>query len=162
MRILFILYVVFLIVCVGFAFRGSIGQALDIRRYMQQNRADGFPNVRLVPFETIFLDLKNFYSSSHRFAFFGSLLCYVPAGILIPVLLTPYQYNRLREIAKTVFFSFILIVSVEIIQYFSLFGVFNIDDIILGAAGALCGYVIYLIGNRIGTRFFHTSHERST
>lgn len=160
-QILAILYVVFLVVCVAFSFRGSLPDMFHRRNYNYWNRTEGFPNVRLIPFETIFGDLKELYRSSVRFGFFGRLLCYVPTGILIPVLLSPYRYHPLRAFSKTFFFSCILIVCIETIQYFSFFGVFNVDDIILGMIGTLFGYIIYLIGKRCVKRFFNVSDERS-
>lgn len=165
--ILFILYLLFLVTFVALKFDISLGPRTAIsvmqqhREYIQRQRADGIPNFDFIPFQTILWLLKNFHLSSVRLDLFGSILCYLPAGILLPSLLLPYQYTSLRITAQTLLFSFIIIVSIETIQYFSLLGVFHIDDIILGMTGALSGYIIYLTGRQFTKRFFGVNQKLS-
>jgi glycopeptide antibiotics resistance protein len=63
---------------------------------------------------------------------------FVPLGALLPAV-----YTRLRSFFKTVFFSALLIAGVEAVQYVTLLGTCDIDDLILNLAGVILGYILY-------------------
>lgn len=140
---LFILYLTFIVLCVGLKFRGSINLMLQTREYVQEQHNMGIINFVYIPFSTIRSALHHIDNSSYRLDLFGSMLCYVPLGIFFPLIVSPN-----RKLFRTICFSLIIIICIESIQFFSLFGVFNIDDIILGTIGVLLGYIIYFLGTK--------------
>lgn len=153
MRILFVIYLVCLVVLVAFKFRGSINLMLQMREDMELQRAMGESNFAFAPFKTISFALNYIDNRSYQLDLFWSIFCYLPLGIFIPVLL-PSRYRLLTKIGLVFLSSFLIIISIEFIQYFTLFGVFNLDDIILGMIDALLGYIIYILGSAIAKAVF--------
>lgn len=146
--LLFIVYLLCLVVFAAFKFRGSIHAMLDERAYIQWQRSMGISNFVFAPFETITFALNYIGDRSYQLDLLGSVICYLPLGIFVPLLL-PARY-KLSMTAGVVFISsLIIILSIEVIQYLSMFGVFNFDDIILGIIGVLLGFAIYMIGKSV-------------
>ena len=102
-------------------------------------------NINLVPFNTIWQYLNllikqtNPYLLPHAFInLFGNIAAFVPLGFLLPCL-----WNRLQSVGQFSLCTVSLIVTVEIVQLFTLRGSCDIDDLILNMIGALIGFVIW-------------------
>ena len=102
-------------------------------------------NNSLIPFYTIgrFLFVlrhpNNVNTAFHCFInLAGNILLFIPAGWLLPKLWTPMQ-NFCRFFAL----CFAGIFLVEVLQLFTLLGVFDVDDIILNLLGMSVGFVIH-------------------
>ena len=108
-------------------------------------------NAHLTPLYTI----KNFfYALTHssnqelRIACFinlaGNVLLFIPAGWLLPRL-----WENMRNFFR--FFALCLgaIFLVEVLQLFTLLGVFDVDDIILNLSGMTIGFIIYKLWHRV-------------
>ena len=73
----------------------------------------------------------------------GNVVMFVPLGIFLPgiFLKKPTFFGC--------FFAVVLIIAaVEAIQFFTLLGSLDIDDLILNLAGAIVGYIIWRICNK--------------
>jgi glycopeptide antibiotics resistance protein len=95
----------------------------------------------LVPFKTIGNYIK---ASSHINQdiwitnLFGNVLAFLPLGFFLPLL-----FIRINGFWKTLGAVFITTASVEIIQFMTKVGSFDIDDIILNTLGGALGYLIF-------------------
>lgn len=69
---------------------------------------------------------------------FGNVLAFVPFGALIR-----WVINRSVKWYQVVGYTFLLSLSVEILQLIAKVGVFDIDDLILNTFGGLVGFWIY-------------------
>ena len=104
-------------------------------------------NNSLIPFYTIsrFLYVlrhpTNAETTLHCFInLAGNILLFIPAGWLIPKLWTAMQgYFRFFALC------FAGIFLVEVLQLFTLLGVFDVDDIILNLFGLSLGFVFYKV-----------------
>ena len=66
----------------------------------------------------------------------GNVVMFVPLGYCLPKI-----FPRFRNFFKTFIFCFLLIVAVEVTQYFTYLGTCDIDDLILNMAGVILGYL---------------------
>lgn len=74
----------------------------------------------------------------------GNVIGFLPFGFILPIL-----GNRFRNIFLTGILGFALSLSVECIQLICKVGCFDVDDLILNTVGAVAGYMIFAISNRI-------------
>ena len=138
-RLLFVVYCVLMLWLL-------FGQRLGTVVY-EQNLAE---NVNLQPFATMAMywrQLKGNASPYYiRHAFInlaGNVIMFVPLGYFLPKI-----FEKLRKIWKTTLFSMCLIIIVEIIQYFTMLGTCDVDDLILNMAGVVFGYLLWRICRR--------------
>ena len=113
----------------------------------------------IIPFKTIMYYLHNIFDYKEAFKlsldtyglflnFFGNLLCLTPLAIILP--LCTDKQKKYKNFLLTIMKISIII---ELIQILTNNGVFDIDDIILNAGGAIIAYfivnphIIYLIEN---------------
>ncbi len=125
----------------------SLGYWETVQRYMN-----------LTPFKTIrpFLEWYPDYNLREKILnqTVGNILIFVPFGVYLP-----YFSKKKRSCANFLFFSLFLIFCIEISQVLSLFGSFDVDDIILNLIGCLIGFVCYQLS--AGTaRLFHSVKKR--
>lgn len=73
-----------------------------------------------------------------------NILLFVPLGFLLPFL-----KDRLKKVYKVVPIGFAVTLIIEIVQYITKFGIFEIDDIFNNTLGVLLGYSIFMIFNSI-------------
>lgn len=71
---------------------------------------------------------------------FGNVLCFIPLGILMPIVFSKKQ-TFLRVILAGLIFS----VLIETLQFFLETGVSDIDDVFFNTCGMVIGYFLYLI-----------------
>lgn len=112
---------------------------------------DGIPyweqvqsNLNLVPFRT----LRLFFGllTHHRPHFvraaiinlFGNVIMFIPLGLFPPLL-----FPKMQKLWKTLLVSTLVIITVELLQLFTLVGSCDIDDLILNLLGVAAGYGIY-------------------
>lgn len=100
----------------------------------------------LTPFKTIGNFIK--YHESVSTASFvvniiGNVAAFVPFGLILPIILRTKKH---RYYIQWVFFwAFLLSLSIEVTQYLTAVGAFDVDDLILNTSGALVGYILYLL-----------------
>ena len=74
----------------------------------------------------------------------GNVAWFVPLGILAPVIM-----DGQRKMRRTVLSGAALSLCIELLQFFLITGVTDIDDWIFNTIGALLGYTVYAIGAAI-------------
>ena len=98
--------------------------------------------VNLIPFKTVKLYTLGFSKGIISFKYFfinvfGNLFAFMPYGIFLPLMFK--SMNKFYKFLLVIIFS---VVIIEILQFLTLSGSCDIDDLILNVAGA-CG--VYLI-----------------
>lgn len=68
----------------------------------------------------------------------GNVVMFIPLGFFAPWLL-----KRMRKFFPAMLFLLCLIVTVEVVQYFTFLGTCDIDDLILNMAGVLIGWIFW-------------------
>ena len=66
----------------------------------------------------------------------GNVVMFVPLGFCLPKI-----FPKFRNFFRTFFFCVLLIVAVELLQYYTYLGTCDIDDLILNMAGVTIGYL---------------------
>ena len=102
-----------------------------------------FNNINIIPFSTIIEYVNRLNNNSinlkiiiYNIAF--NLLIVMPMGFFIITLFN----KKIRNIKHFVIFMIIITLLVEVIQFITLRGVFDIDDIILNVFGSCLAYLI--------------------
>lgn len=98
-------------------------------------------NINLVPFETVklFVRLAKYSIDSRSTALalrnlFGNVVLFIPLGLL------SVMYEKLRSFPKFILTVTAVIVLIEVLQFFTLLGSCDIDDLILNLVGASIGF----------------------
>lgn len=102
-------------------------------------------SLNLVPFKTIKLFIngyKNNIVSREAFAIniIGNLCAFMPYGIFIPLL-----FKGINRYYKFLIFMIIIVLIIEVLQFLTMSGSCDIDDLILNITGASIVYLIYNI-----------------
>lgn len=80
---------------------------------------------------------------------FGNILLFVPFGFFVPTL-----FEKGRKFYKILILSAITSVMIEFLQYFTMFNVSDIDDVIFNVSGAAAGYLLFKLLNTKMHSFF--------
>ena len=99
----------------------------------------------IVPFDTIRLFINGYingFVSTRDFAIniLGNLCALMPCGIFIPMM-----FKRINKYYKFLILMIMLVISIELLQFITLSGSCDIDDLILNVLGASAVYYIYKI-----------------
>lgn len=133
---LFVVYICFLII---FVVIKPIGLT-DRMNSIMHNRIQGNWNYNFVLFRGLssyFLDFPEPYAYKN---ILGNTLSYSPLGFLIPTM-----FKRYRSFIKTISLCFGCIISIEVFQFITMSGFFDVDDIFLNTIGCLLGYFVYFL-----------------
>ncbi|MBC7959836.1 MAG: VanZ family protein [Vallitaleaceae bacterium] len=97
----------------------------------------------LIPLKTIknYIQYREYVNSQTLFInIFGNILAFVPMGFFIPII-----FRNKRHLMEVFFFSSIISLGVEFLQYRFVVGSFDVDDILLNTAGGILGYILFLM-----------------
>jgi len=121
----------FLIVKTNWSVQGLVN-TISLAR---DSRAAGGWNINLVPFRTIGSQVALFPSGYAMVSLFGNILLFIPMGIL-------YRFSGFEKggFIRFLLLTVLYILLIECIQFVSMLGSFDVDDIILNVSGALIGY----------------------
>lgn len=131
---LFILYVVIAAMLLFFS---------PYRQAAYELNSTGANPYNIVPFKTIANYIK---ASSHINRsiwisnLFGNILAFLPLGFFLPLL-----FKRFIGFGRTIGIVFMATTNVEILQYLTRVGSFDVDDIILNTVGGAIGYLLFLV-----------------
>ena len=84
---------------------------------------------------------------------FGNILIFVPFGFFMPMA------SRYRSFFSTLAWSLGLSLCVEVFQFFTRVGSFDVDDLLLNTAGGVAGYVIFVICAAVRRRHVRKKHQ---
>ena len=68
----------------------------------------------------------------------GNLLMFLPLGIYLPII-----WAKCRKLITTLLVSLTILIGIELIQFVTLLGSLDIDDLILNLSGILIGYGLW-------------------
>lgn len=116
------------------------GQRWGTQIYQQQ-MAD---SVNLQPLRTIRMYIGLLESSSPYLVrhavvnLAGNVVMFIPLGFFLPCI-----FHRLRAFWKTAILAILLILCIEAVQYVTLLGTCDVDDLILNVVGIVTGYLFW-------------------
>ena len=116
--------------------------------FINKNFRNNLRMINLKPFATIQRYINaikhNYIKPEIGFINIGAnLFLFTPMGFFISI----FSNKRLNNIIIFLLLNFLIITSVEFIQYFTSTGSADVDDIILNMIGALFGYILMKIKN---------------
>ena len=110
-----------------------------LHHYSWQLVKSNFKSANYTPFATIILFAKSRLQMGDIMAnLVGNIVGFIPLGILLPVLFR--NYNSAKKVIATVF---VVSLSFEIVQLFTVLGNFDVDDLMLNTLGGSLGYLIF-------------------
>ena len=124
------------------------GQRIGLDNYGAYLKEQGL-NWNLKPFTTIRLYLALLQGSDgglvrHAWVnLVGNIVMFVPLGYLLPNI-----WKKLRKFYKTLVATLGIILVIEILQFITGLGSFDVDDFILNCLGVITGYCLWKIMNR--------------
>lgn len=147
-NLIFYIYILFLINFVVLKFFGSVDSIIDrIDGVLEQRRVFGTWNYSLNFFGTISTTIKSFKQDPSlglaMKLLIANILCFVPLGYLLALKL------KQNSILRVMFFSLVIIISIEIIQFTTCLGIADVDDVILNMLGSGLGYLIFVITEKL-------------
>ncbi len=144
LKILWWVYIALLFVFVVVKFKGSFYELSNrINSYSMQ----GSINYNFIPFRNISTQFKYITQWWALKNLLGNIIPFIPFGLLLPI-----TYKKFSSMISVFFTGLASILLIEIFQFFTKLGSFDVDDIILNMTGIVCGYVIFLVTNRLFIR----------
>lgn len=136
-KILFSIYILFLILFVVLKFDGNFERIISLHNSIIENEKDGLRNINLIPFRTMSPYLKNITETYAFKNIIANILVFIPLGFFI-------SNKNSKNVFKALIICLGVILSIELIQLFFKIGFFDVDDIILNFIGSLLGVFISL------------------
>ena len=135
-KVIWWIYFVLLFGIVIIKFRGSFSELL-----IKMESTPFGTNYNLIPFKSIGEQLSHFSEGWARFNLLGNILPFVPFGFLLPVV-----SEKINSFIKILFAGFGFLLFVEVFQFFTRLGSFDVDDIFLNMLGIFIGYLLIWFG----------------
>lgn len=138
------MYIALLFVFVVVKFKGSFYELSDrVNTYSMQ----GSINYNLIPFRSMSAQIERITQWWALKNLLGNIIPFIPFGFLLPV-----TYKKFSSAISVFVIGLASILVIESFQFFTKLGSFDVDDIILNMTGIVCGYVIFLVTNRLFIR----------
>lgn len=131
-KILFSIYILFLILFVVLKFDGSFERIISLHNSIIENEKDGLRNINLIPFRTMSPYLENITETYAFKNIAANIVAFIPLGFFI-------SNKNPKNVFKALIICLGVILSIELIQLFFKIGFFDVDDIILNLTGSLIG-----------------------
>ena len=141
LRLLFYIYIAFLILFVVLKFDGSFERIISLHNSIIENEKDGIRNINLIPFRSISPYLKNITEPYAFKNIIANILVFIPLGFFV-------SNKNSKNVFKTLVICISVILSIECIQLLFKIGFFDVDDIILNFIGSLIGVLINLVAQK--------------
>ena len=131
-KILFYIYIAFLILFVVLKFDGSFERIISLHNSIIENEKDGLRNINLIPFKSISPYLRNITEPYAFKNILANILVFIPLGFFV-------SNKNSKNVFKALIICLGVILSIELIQLLFKIGFFDVDDIILNFIGSLIG-----------------------
>lgn len=105
---------------------------------------EGLDSANFTLFKTIKMYIHYAYKLNSFENLVGNVVVFLPFGYFLPRV-SRWANHWFMLLGAAFFFS----LGIELFQLFSAFGAFDVDDLLLNAAGALIGYWIHLMSIKI-------------
>lgn len=135
-KVIWWIYFVLLFGIVIIKFRGSFSELL-----IKMESTPFGTNYNLIPFKSIGEQLSHFSEGWARFNLLGNIIPFVRFGFLLPVV-----SEKINSFIKILFAGFGFLLFVEVFQFFTRLGSFDVDDIFLNMLGIFIGYLLIWFG----------------
>lgn len=135
-------YLILLFAVIGIKFNGSFTEL--------HNKMVSTPfgtNYNIVPFKTIDLHIRYYSRSWAKLNLWGNLIPFVPYGFLLPIV-----YPKMNRFANVFLYGLLSVLFIEVFQFFTRLGTFDVDDIMLNMVGICFGYLLFQAGNFVCKR----------
>ena len=115
------------------------------RNYRTDLAKTGYEWANFIPFKTLY-----YYLSLQEDAetglqnIGGNIFLFIPYGFLLPLLFT-----AARSLIRVVIIVLATSLFFELLQLLFAIGNFDVDDLVLNAAGGVCGYGLFLLFQRL-------------
>lgn len=137
---LFIVYVCLLLYFVVLKINGSAERLSSIK----QSRDAGFWNYNVYPLRTITPYIEDITYTYAYMNILGNIIPFIPLGILIPII-----FKRYRNLKKAILIYLTYIIGIETLQFITMLGFFDVDDILLNIIGCIVGYCFYVSSSKL-------------
>lgn len=131
-KILFYIYIAFLILFVVLKFDGSFERIISLHNSIIENEKDGLRNIDLIPFRSISPYLRNITEPYAFKNIIANILVFIPLGFFV-------SNKNSKNVFEALIICLGVILSIELIQLLFKIGFFDVDDIILNFLGSLIG-----------------------
>ena len=135
----FVVYLLVLVLLTVLKFNGTFDELWATRESILAGEAAGVWSVNLSPLRTIGSYVTRIAEQASLLNLVGGIAAFIPLGMLMP-----FVWDS-RNFFLTMLSSLVVLVAIEAVQFVASIGVFDVDDIIMGFAGALLGYLVHLI-----------------
>jgi glycopeptide antibiotics resistance protein len=137
---LFVVYAFLLIKCILLRTSGDL-KSHFLEYYTHDRLKKNISQSNYIPFYTAYY----YFTGSDPLRYtkenlVGNVILFFPFGIFLPLI-----FNKIRGFQSIIIISFLVSVTFEIIQLFTILGNFDVDDIILNVLGAALGFGIFLL-----------------
>lgn len=141
-KVIWWVYIVLLLGVVIIKFRGSFAELGD----RIESTSFG-TNYSLVPFATIGEQFVHFSEGWARFNILGNVIPFVPFGVLLP-----FVFQKANSLIKVFAIGISWVLLIELFQFFTKLGSFDVDDIVLNMIGIMGGYLMMKLVKKISGR----------
>lgn len=143
LRMIFILYLLLVIRLIIFKY--PYAQLKEIAGAWEKDVIlEGLDTANFTLFKTIRMYIDYSYMLNSFENLVGNVAVFIPFGFLFP-----YVFKRGRNFFIMFLNVFLFVLGIEVFQLFSAFGAFDVDDILLNCAGAVIGYICYILFEKI-------------
>lgn len=141
MRILFVVYLLILVKVILFKY-----PLVQIKEIVDSWQSDvfwegmhraNFEWFRTIKLYTRYWDHKELNSFGNLI---GNVLIFIPFGYMMP-----QMFEKSKKLIIFLLQLLILVLGLELVQLYTNFGVFDVDDILLNCLGGFVGFVLYKI-----------------
>lgn len=142
---------VYLLLVINFVvvkFNGNIHQTIHTMQMNIMRRAEGGSNFNLIPLQTISMYIDDLSFGIALVNIVGNIIPFIPMGFLIPM-----AFHSQRKMIRTMFSCFLLIITIECIQFFAYLGSFDVDDVLLNMISCFLGYLFFVAYDRIYKKY---------
>lgn len=143
LRMIFILYLLLVIRLIIFKY--PYAQLKEIAGAWEKDVIlEGLDTANFTLLKTIRMYIDYSYMLNSFENLVGNIAVFIPFGFLFP-----YVFKRGRNFFIMFLNVFLFVLGIEVFQLFSAFGAFDVDDILLNCAGAVIGYICYILFEKI-------------
>lgn len=104
----------------------------------------GLRSANFIPFRTIRMYIDYSYMLNSFENLVGNVMIFVPFGFWLPMV-----FEKKKSFFLMMIMTFAFVFGIEVFQLVSGFGAFDVDDIFLNCLGAVMGYLIYFVYEKI-------------
>lgn len=134
LKIIWWIYIIVLFLLVVIKFYGSTSAIIS---RIENNSLSGAINYNLIPFRSISLQLAHISQGWARYNLLGNIVPFMPFGFLLPIV-----FDKINTFWKVIGVGFAVDFCIEVFQYITKIGSFDVDDIILNMSGIILGYLL--------------------